>query len=170
MIRVDGRVGLMRQFLGSERKPTTIREFLLAYAEPAVAAAARALDKAERWMRDHPGEDGQMRYAEALARWGEAGGYEAEVLFDTCTHAAFGQGYPECATRRIETLSGGERKRLAIEVILRSPFGRCCSTSRTTRSTSRASAGSRSRSPRARRRSCSSATTGPCSNARPTAS
>ena len=45
-------------------------------------------------MRDHPGEDGQMRYAEALARWGEAGGYEAEVLFDTCTHAAFGQGYP----------------------------------------------------------------------------
>ena len=73
-------------------------------------------------MRDHPGEDGQMRYAEALARWGEAGGYEAEVLFDTCTHAAFGQGYPECATRRIETLSGGERKRLAIEVILRSPF------------------------------------------------
>ena len=122
VIRVDGRVGLMRQFLGSERKPTTIREFLLAYAEPAVAAAAGALDKAERWMRDHPGEDGQMRYAEALARWGEAGGYEAEVLFDTCTHAAFGQGYPECATRRIETLSGGERKRLAIEVILRSPF------------------------------------------------
>ncbi len=121
-IRVDGRVGLMRQFLGSEARPTTVREFLLAYAPPAVAEAAARLDKAERWMRDHPGEDAQMRYAEALARWGEAGGYEAEVLFDTCTNAAFGQGYPECASRKIETLSGGERKRLAIEVILRSPF------------------------------------------------
>ncbi|HJS26759.1 MAG TPA: ATP-binding cassette domain-containing protein, partial [Actinomycetota bacterium] len=31
-IRVDGRVGLMRQFLGSEARPTTVRDFLLAYA------------------------------------------------------------------------------------------------------------------------------------------
>src|SRR3954463_8883137 len=27
-IRVDGRVGLMRQFIGSEERPTTVREFL----------------------------------------------------------------------------------------------------------------------------------------------
>ena len=73
-------------------------------------------------MDDHPGEDAQMRYADALANWGEAGGYETEVVFDQCTDAAFGQGYPECAERKIETLSGGERKRLALEVILRSRF------------------------------------------------
>jgi ATPase subunit of ABC transporter with duplicated ATPase domains len=73
-------------------------------------------------MHDHPGEDAQMRYADALANWGEAGGYETEVVFDQCTDAAFGQGYPECAERKIETLSGGERKRLALEVILRSRF------------------------------------------------
>ena len=121
-IRIDGRVGLMRQFIGSERAPTTVRDFLLAYAEPRVADAAARVTKAERWMHDHPGEEAQMRYAESLTHWGDAGGYEAEVVFDTCTYAAFGQGYPECAERRIETLSGGERKRLALEVIFRSPF------------------------------------------------
>ena len=121
-IQVDGRVGLMRQFVGSDSKPTTVRDFLLAYAEVPVAEAAVRLAKAERWMHDHPGEDAQMRYADALAHWGEVGGYEAEVLFDVCTHAAFGMGYPECAERKIETLSGGERKRLSLEVILRSRF------------------------------------------------
>jgi ATPase subunit of ABC transporter with duplicated ATPase domains len=121
-IQTDGRVGLMRQFIGSNARPTTVRDFLLAYAEPRVSEAATRSAKAERWMHDHPGEDAQMRYADALANWGEAGGYEAEVLFDQCTHAAFGQGYPECAERKIETLSGGERKRLALEVILRSQF------------------------------------------------
>ena len=122
VVRVEGRVGLMRQFIGSGAKPTTVREFLLAYAEPAIAEAAAGVSKTERWMRDHPGEDAQLRYAGALARWGEIGGYEAEVVFDRCTHAAFGRGYPECADRRIDTLSGGERKRLALEVIFRSPF------------------------------------------------
>jgi ATPase subunit of ABC transporter with duplicated ATPase domains len=121
-IRIDGRVGLMRQFIGSAAQPTTVREFLLAYAEPRIGEAAARVAKAERWMHDHPGEDAQLRYAEALAHWGDVGGYEAEVVFDACTHAAFGQGYPECAERRIETLSGGERKRLALEVIFRSAF------------------------------------------------
>lgn len=121
-VRVDGRVGLMRQFIGSDAGPTTVRDFLLAYSEPRVAEAAARVTKAERWMHDHPGEEAQLRFAEALAHWGDAGGYDAEVLFDQCTHAGFGRGYPECADRSIETLSGGERKRLALEVIFRSPF------------------------------------------------
>ncbi len=61
VVRVDGRVGLMRQFIGSDRQPTTVRDFLLAYAEPRVAEAAARVTKAERWMVDHPGEDAQLR-------------------------------------------------------------------------------------------------------------
>jgi ATPase subunit of ABC transporter with duplicated ATPase domains len=125
VVRVDGRVGLMQQFLGAAApgsRREDVRSFLLAYAEPHVSEAAADLDRAERWMRDHPGEDAQMRYAGALARWGDAGGYEAEVVFDRCTREAFSVGYPECARRPIDTLSGGERKRLALEVIFRTPY------------------------------------------------
>src|SRR5512146_1550348 len=57
VVRSDGRVGLMRQFIGGDARPTTVREFLLAYAEPSVASAAAGVAKAERWMHDHPGED-----------------------------------------------------------------------------------------------------------------
>jgi ATPase subunit of ABC transporter with duplicated ATPase domains len=123
VVRVDGRVGLMRQFIGSDERPTTVREFLLAYSERPVAKAAAALAAAEDRLRtDDAVERAQLAYASALARWEDAGGYRAEVLWDRCTHAAFGEGYPECASRSIETLSGGERKRLALEVIFSSPF------------------------------------------------
>jgi ATPase subunit of ABC transporter with duplicated ATPase domains len=44
------------------------------------------------------------------------------VEWDRAAHAAFGGGYPESADRLIETLSGGERKRLALEVVLGGPF------------------------------------------------
>ena len=42
-------------------------------------------------MMEHDDETTQMRYAQALADWADAGGYEAEVLWDTCTVAALGR-------------------------------------------------------------------------------
>ena len=121
-VNVPGRIGLMRQFIGSEAQPTTVREFLLAYAEPGIASAGQALARAEAALAGDPAEPAQLEYAHALASWEEAGGYRAEVVWDRCTDAAFGQGYPECADRHIQTLSGGERKRLALEVLFRSTF------------------------------------------------
>lgn len=121
-LRVDGRVGLMRQFIGSSERPTTIREFLLAYSEVPVREAAERLRRAEERLATDPDEATQLAYADALARWEHAGGYRAEVLWDRCAHEAFGGGYPESADRSIETLSGGERKRLALEIVFRSPF------------------------------------------------
>jgi len=121
-VRADGRVGLMRQFIGSDAAPTTVRGFLLAYAETPVRQAAARVATAEAAMAADPSERAQVAYADALARWGEAGGYEAEVRWDKAAHLAFGGGYPESADRLIETLSGGERKRLALEAVLGGPF------------------------------------------------
>jgi len=130
-LRTDGRVGLMRQFIGSSERspvPTTVREFLLAYSDAPVRTAADRLRRAEERLGEvHPpsdvnAEQAQLAYAEALHAWEQAGGYVAEVMWDRCAHLAFGGGYPESAERPIETLSGGERKRLALEVIFASPF------------------------------------------------
>ena len=72
-------------------------------------------------MMDKDDEKTQMRYAQALADWGDAHGYDAEVLWDTCTVAALGMPYDACHHRRLHTLSGGEQKRLALEALLRGP-------------------------------------------------
>jgi ATPase subunit of ABC transporter with duplicated ATPase domains len=121
-IRLDGRLGVMQQFIGSDAHPTTVREFLLSYAEPAVREAARRVGAAEARLATDTGERAQLAYAEALAAWETAGGYRAEVLWDKAAHVAFGGGYPESADRPIETLSGGERKRLALEAVMGGPF------------------------------------------------
>src|ERR671911_1336677 len=88
---------------------------------PAVRDAGRALDAAELAMMETDDEKTQLRYATALADWGDAGGYEIEVVWDVCTTAALGVPYDRCAHRMLHTLSGGEQKRLALEALLRGP-------------------------------------------------
>ncbi|HWG93756.1 MAG TPA: ATP-binding cassette domain-containing protein, partial [Mycobacteriales bacterium] len=117
----DGGLGVMRQFLGSVRDSTTVRELLLSLSPPAVRTAGEALDAAELAMTDRDDEKTQMAYARALADWGDAGGYDAEVLWDVCTTAALGVPFDRCQHRMVHTLSGGEQKRLALEVLLRGP-------------------------------------------------
>jgi ATPase subunit of ABC transporter with duplicated ATPase domains len=122
-IRVDGGVGLMRQFIGSDARPTTVRDFLLAYSEADVRRAAERVRAAEgRLTAGDTGDRAQLAYADALAAWDQSGGYRAEVVWDKAARAAFGGGYPESADRPIETLSGGERKRLALEAIFAGAF------------------------------------------------
>ncbi len=63
----------------------------------------------------------QIRYAQALVDYAEAGGYDLEVVWDVCTTAAMGMPYERVRYRSLGTLSGGEQKRLALEYLLHGP-------------------------------------------------
>jgi ATPase subunit of ABC transporter with duplicated ATPase domains len=127
----SGGLGVMRQFVGGipdagdpggvvpPGQHATVRDLLLSIAPPRVLAAAARLDAAELVMMQRDDESAQLRYAAALAEWGDAGGYDAEVHWDACAVAALGTPYERCRWREVRTLSGGEQKRLVLESLLR---------------------------------------------------
>ena len=118
-LTVDGRLGIMRQFIGSIRDTTTVRDLLVSIAAPAVRQAAERLAAAERAADADPTPEHGMHVAEAWGAWADAGGPKAEVLWDTCAVIAVRGSLAEVGDRLVSTLSGGEQKRLALEALLR---------------------------------------------------
>jgi ATPase subunit of ABC transporter with duplicated ATPase domains len=119
-VSVHGGLGVMPQFVGSVRdQHTTVRDLLLAVAPQALRAAGAELDAVELSLMDTDDEATQLRYAHALHEWGERGGYQVEVLWDTVTVAALGIPFDRARFREVRTLSGGEQKRLVLEALLR---------------------------------------------------
>jgi ATPase subunit of ABC transporter with duplicated ATPase domains len=137
-----GGLGVMRQFIGMIGRPQpehagnaaandfatssgatadrTLVDFALSLAPTAVAAAGERLFTTQHAMHAAPhAEKAQWAYADALHAWGEAGGYEAEVLFDTVATTVLGKPWDDVSQRRVGTLSGGEQKRFALELLLR---------------------------------------------------
>lgn len=112
-----GSVGLMRQFITA----ATVAEALEEVAPQRIRKAAAQVRRAEERLLGPDGDSTnvQMAYAAALGQWGEVGGYEAEVLWDTCTTSALGMSFDRCRDRSTQTLSGGEQKRLILEALLR---------------------------------------------------
>ena len=88
---------------------------------PRLRAASAAVDALELALMEDDSEPTQMAYAQALADYADAGGYDAEVTFDACCTAALGVSYDRVRWREVGTLSGGEQKRLALEALLRGP-------------------------------------------------
>ena len=117
----SGGLGVMRQFVGQLRDDTTVRDLLLTVAPPAVRLAAGVVEQAELAMMDRDDEPTQMAYAHALSDWSDVGGYDIEVLWDTCCTSALGQSFDTVQWREVRTLSGGEQKRLVLEALLRGP-------------------------------------------------
>jgi ATPase subunit of ABC transporter with duplicated ATPase domains len=117
----SGGLGVMRQFIGSVRDASTVRDLLVSVSPARLRSAAAALEAAELSMMETEDEPTQLRYAHALAEFADAGGYEAEVVWDVCTREALGLPYGRARWREVRTLSGGEQKRLVLEALLRGP-------------------------------------------------
>ncbi|MFX4293066.1 ABC-F family ATP-binding cassette domain-containing protein [Streptomyces bohaiensis] len=120
-VTVSGGLGVMPQFIGSGDRDDerTVRDLLVSVAPVRIREAALAVDAAELAVMTTDTEADQMAYAQALADWAEAQGYEAETRWDICTTAALGMPYERAQWRRLNTLSGGEQKRLVLESLLR---------------------------------------------------
>jgi len=118
-VSVTGGLGVMPQFIGSVRDEKTVLDLLLAVAPRALREAAEEVDQVELMLMDTEDEPTQIRYATALAAWGEAGGYDIEVLWDTVVVAALGVPFDRAKYRSVRSLSGGEQKRLVLEALLR---------------------------------------------------
>lgn len=117
---VSGGLGVMRQFIGSQHDGT-VRDLLLSVSSAPLRAAAAEVDTCEELLMHSEDESVQMRYAQALADYADAGGYDAEITWDVCCTAALGAAYDAVKWRPVGTLSGGEQKRLVLEFLLRGP-------------------------------------------------
>ena len=118
----SGGLGVMRQAVGQGLgDDPSVADLLMSVSPPRAQTAAAEVDRLERRLMDVDDEPTQLAYATALAEFGDAGGYELEVVWDTCCTAALGVGFDKARYRSLATLSGGEQKRLVLEFLLAGP-------------------------------------------------
>ena len=108
----------MTQDVGMSRPDDTLREMLIEVAPTALREAGRALVAAEKAM--YAGESDGMEYAEALTHWGDLGGYELESQWAAAAKRSVKTDVDDFHTRKVGELSGGERKRLVLDLLLTS--------------------------------------------------
>lgn len=115
---VRGNVLTMTQDVGMSKPGDTLREMLIEVAPPQLRRAGRALVAAERALAD--GSDDGMGYATALTEWGDLGGYELEMKWAAAAERSVKTPVADVSTRLVGELSGGERKRLVLDLLLTS--------------------------------------------------
>jgi ATPase subunit of ABC transporter with duplicated ATPase domains len=117
-VSIGGTFLTMSQDVGMGDPSAGLREMLLDVAEPALRAAGKAMVAAEKAMND--GTDDGMQFAEAITTWGDLGGYELEARWAAAAERSVKTPVQDFATRKVGELSGGERKRLVLDLLLTS--------------------------------------------------
>ena len=120
-VSISGGLGVMRQFIGAVRDLTTVHQMLLSVAPKKIRDAAQNVGRTELLMHEKDTEKSQMAYAQAIIEWGDVGGYEYEVMWDVCCTRALGKTFDDVAKREVNTLSGGEQKKLVLNALLEGP-------------------------------------------------
>jgi len=115
---IGGSMLYMTQDVGMSRPNDTLREMLIEVAPKVLRDAGRALVAAERALAS--GDDDGMGYATALSDWGDLGGYELETRWQASAQRSVKTPVDDFATRLVSELSGGERKRLVLDLLLTS--------------------------------------------------
>jgi ATPase subunit of ABC transporter with duplicated ATPase domains len=97
----------------------TVRELLLEPAPARLRMAGERMIAAERELAAGAAPAGAgMRLGEAIGDWSELGGYELEGQWDAACRRIVRAPLEEVGPRLTSELSGGERKRLVLEVLL----------------------------------------------------
>jgi len=106
----------MTQDVGMSRPEDSLRDMLIEVAPLPLREAGRRLARAERNL----GSDDGMEYAQALADWGDLGGYELETQWFAAAERSVKTRVDDFSRRLVSELSGGERKRLVLDLLLSS--------------------------------------------------
>jgi ATPase subunit of ABC transporter with duplicated ATPase domains len=115
---IGGNYLQMTQDVGMSRPDDSLRDMLIEVAPTALRTAGKTLFAAEKAMMS--GEDDGMKYAEALGDWGDLGGYELETQWAAAAQRSVKTPVDNFSTRLVGQLSGGERKRLVLDLLLNS--------------------------------------------------
>ena len=108
----------MPQDAGMSDPSATLRELLIEIAPPALRDAGRAMVAAEKSML--AGDDDGVEFAARLSDWGDLGGYELEGTWEAAVQRSVKTTVDDVNTRLVGELSGGERKRLLLDVLFTS--------------------------------------------------
>jgi ATPase subunit of ABC transporter with duplicated ATPase domains len=106
----------MAQDVGQE-EGATMRELLLSVAPRALQAAGTRMLEAERRLAEGDSDAG-IALGEAIGDWSAAGGYELEGQWDAACRRIVGAPLSDVGDRASTAVSGGERKRLILELLL----------------------------------------------------
>jgi ATPase subunit of ABC transporter with duplicated ATPase domains len=118
-VSVGGITGYMPQDVGGMDDTRSVRELLLSLSPLAVRLAGERVLRYEAQLAAGDPAAG-MKLGTAIADWSAVGGYELEGQWDAACRRIVRASFAELADRPAVSLSGGERKRLVLDVLFAS--------------------------------------------------